>query len=167
MTYFFRSINSINTAFVLFIFVLLTGCSLEDNATALAYQLEAVSKDLKSEANGAKNTIYYESDDSNAPFTILLLPEQGVTENELLEKGLDSVLVSKLFPQLSYVDLKDRSALIVYQNDKISFTTYYRRFVDVNETQIINGRGATDITVTKIGEGPGHIKDKIILVTLE
>jgi len=145
-----------------------TSCSfIRDNAVNLAYDLEAAAKTLKSQKIGSEFVINYKPLDTEAPFTILIFSEKGVTFDELIEKGLDPLVVENLFPQLSYIDLKDRATLIVYQNETISFTTYYRRFVDVNTTQIINGKGNTDILVKTIGVGPGNLSDEILLIELQ
>lgn len=143
-----------------------SGCSLTDNSTKLAYDLESASKTLKSQENGSEVIIKYETKDSKAPFTILVLSEKGVTSDELYEKGLDSSIVKDLFPQLSYIDLKNGATLIVYQNGKINFTTYYRQFVDVSSTQIVNGTGKCNIVVKKTGVGPGHLTGEVILIEL-
>lgn len=143
-----------------------SGCSFTDNATKLAYELESSAETLKSQQNGSEVIVKYETKDSKAPFTILVLSEKGITSDELYEMGLDSVIVKDLFPQLSYIDLKNGATLIVYQNGGISFTTYYRRFVDVKATQIINGTGNSDIVVKKTGVGPGHFTEEIIQVEL-
>jgi hypothetical protein len=143
-------------------------CSvMRDNAVNLAYNLEAAAKTLKSQKIGSEFVINFEPIDTEAPFTILIFSENGVTFNELIKKGLDSLLVEDLFPQLSYINLKDGATLIVYQNGTISFTTYYRRFVDVNTTQIINGKGNTDIIVKTIGVGTGNITDEVLLIELQ
>ena len=145
-----------------------TSCSFtSDNAVNLAYDLEAAAKTLKSQKIGSEFVINFAPIDSEAPFTILIFSENGVTFNELIEKGLDSLLVEELFPQLSYIDLKNRATSVVYQNGTISFTTYYRRFVDVNTTQIINGKGDTDIFVKTIGVGPGNFSDEVLLIELQ
>ena len=153
---------------IVMIFISLTSCSLtSDNAANLAYDLETAAKELKSQENGSEFVINFEPVDTEAPFTILVLSEKGVTFDELIEKGLDSLLVEDLFPQLSYIDLKNRATLIVYQNGSISFTTYYRRFVDVKTTQVINGIGVTDILVKTIGVGPGNLSDEVLLIELQ
>ena len=145
-----------------------TSCSLtSDNAVNLAYDLEEAAKSLKSQKIGSEFVINFEPIDTEAPFTILIFSEKGVTFSELIEKGLDSLLVEDLFPQLSYIDLKDRATGVVYQNGTISFTTYYRRFVDVNTTQIINGTGVTDILVKTIGVNPGNVTDEVLLIELQ
>ena len=146
----------------------LTSCSLiNDNAVNFAYDLEAAAKALKSQKIGSEFVINFTPIDKEAPFTILMFSENGVTFNELIEKGLDSLLVEDLFPQLSYIDLKNSATSVVYQNGTISFTTYYKRFVDVNTTQIINGKGDTDIIVKTIGVGPGDISDEVLLIELQ
>ena len=94
------------------------------------------------------------------------VPKTTSLITELIEEGLDSLLVENLFPQLSYIDLKNRATSVVYQNGTISFTTYYRRFLDVNTTQIINGKGDTDIRVKTIGVGPGNVTDEVLLIEL-
>lgn len=99
--------------------------------------MEAVAQTLKSQKIGSEFVINFEPIDKKAPFTILMLSEKGVIFKELIEKGLDSILVEDLFPQLSYIDLKNSATSVVYQNGTISFTSYYRRFVDVHSTQII------------------------------
>tara|TARA_R110000787_G_scaffold17143_1_gene54091 strand:+ start:216 stop:671 length:456 start_codon:yes stop_codon:yes gene_type:complete len=145
-----------------------TSCSfMRDNAVNLAYDLEAAAKKLKSQKTGSEFVINFEPVDTKAPFTILILSEKGVTFDELIEKGLDSLLVEDLFPQLSYIDLKNSATIVVYQNGTISFTTYYRRFVDVTTTQIINGKGNTDILVKTIGVGPGNLSDEVLLIELQ
>ncbi|UQD56534.1 hypothetical protein [Flavobacterium sp. K5-23] len=142
-------------------------CSfLRDNAVNLAYDLEAASKTLKPLKIGSEYVINFEPADTEAPFTILILSEKGVTFNELIEKGLDPLLVEDLFPQLSYIDLKNGATSVVYQNGTISFTTYYRRFVDVATTQIINGKGNTDILVKTIGVAPGNLSNEVLLIEL-
>ena len=153
---------------IVLIVICLTSCSfMRDNAVNLAYNLEAAAKKLKSQEIGSEFVINFEPKDSEAPFTVLIFSEKGVTFNELIEKGLDSLLVEELFPQLSYIDLKNRATSVVYQNGIISFTTYYRRFVDVNTTQIINGKGVTDILVKTIGVGPGNVSDEVLLIELQ
>jgi hypothetical protein len=143
-------------------------CSLiSDNAVNLAYDLEAAAKVLKSQKFGSEFVINYEPIDTEAPFTILVLSEKGVTFDELIEKGLDSLVVEELYPQLSYIDLRDRATLIVYQNGTFSFTSYYRGFVDVNTTQIISGKGNTDILVKTIGVGSGNVSDEVLLIELK
>jgi len=145
-----------------------TSCSfINDNAVNFAYDLEAAAKALKSQKIGSEFVINFTPIDTEAPFTILMFSENGVTFNELIEKGLDSLLVEDLFPQLSYIDLKNSATSVVYQNGTISFTTYYKRFVDVNTTQIINGKGDTDIIVKTIGIGPGDISDEVLLIELQ
>jgi len=145
-----------------------TSCSfINDNAVNFAYDLEAAAKALKSQKIGSEFVINFTPIDTEAPFTILMFSENGVTFNELIEKGLDSLLVEDLFPQLSYIDLKNSATSVVYQNGTISFTTYYKRFVDVNTTQIINGKGDTDIIVKTIGVGPGDISDEVLLIELQ
>ena len=67
----------------------------------------------------------------------------------------------------SYIDLKDGATLIVYQNGSISFTTYYRQFVDVKTTQVINGIGVTDILVKTIGVRPGNLSDQVLIIELQ
>lgn len=144
-----------------------SGCSLlTANSTKLAYELETASKELKAQENGSEFIIEYGSKDSKAPFTILVLSEKGITSEELYEKGLDSSIVKDLFPQLSYIDLKNKATLIVYQNGEISFTSCYRGFVDVTATQIVNGTGNCNIVVKKTGVGPGHITGEVILIEL-
>jgi hypothetical protein len=56
------------------VIVFCTGCFLTDNATTLAYQLESISKKLKSQKNGSEVVIHYKAEDAKAPFTILLVP---------------------------------------------------------------------------------------------
>lgn len=153
---------------IVMIFISLTSCSLTvDNAVNLAYNLEAAAKELKSQEIGSEFVINFEPVDTEAPFTILVLSEKGVTFDELIEKGLDSLIVEDLFPQLSYIDLKNGATLIVYQNGSISFTTHYRRFVDVKTTQVINSIGVTDILVKTIGIGPGNLSDEVLLIELQ
>jgi hypothetical protein len=116
---------------------------------------------------GSEYVISFEPIDTKAPFTILILSEKGVTFDELIDKGLDSLIVEDLFPQLSYIDLKNNATLIVYQNGSISFTTYYRQFVDVKTTQVINSTGVTDILVKTVGIGPGKVSDEVLLIELQ
>ena len=150
------------------IIVFSTSCSFtSDNAVNFAYDLEAAAKTLKSQKIGSEFVINFVPIDIEAPFTILIFSENGVTFNELIEKGLDSLLVEELFPQLSYIDLKNSATSVVYQNGTISFTTYYRRFVDVNTTQIIYGKGDTDILVKTIGVGLGNDSDEVLLIELQ
>ena len=145
-----------------------TSCSFKsDNAVNFAYDLESAAKTLKSLKIGSEFVINFAPIDTEAPFIILMFSENGVTFNELIEKGLDSLLVEDLFPQLSYIDLKNKATSVVYQNGTISFTTYYRRFVDVNTTQIIKGKGDTDILVKTIGVGPGNNSDEVLLIELQ
>ena len=145
-----------------------TSCSFKsDNAVNFAYDLESAAKTLKSLKIGSEFVINFAPIDTEAPFIILMFSENGVTFNELIEKGLDSLLVEDLFPQLSYIDLKNKATSVVYQNGTISFTTYYRRFVDVNTTQIIKGKGDTDILVKTIGAGPGNNSDEVLLIELQ
>ena len=61
------------------VIVFCTGCSLTDNSTKLAYQLESISQKLKSQKNGSEIIIHYETEDGKAPFTILIEPEGGIT----------------------------------------------------------------------------------------
>tara|TARA_R110000751_G_scaffold301415_5_gene413827 strand:- start:27864 stop:28379 length:516 start_codon:yes stop_codon:yes gene_type:complete len=153
---------------IVMIFISLSSCSvIGDNAVNLAYDLEAAAQNLKSQKIGSEFVIHFEPVDIEAPFTILVLSEEGVTFEELIEKGLDSVIVEDLFPQLSYIDLKDGATLIVYQNGSISFTTYYRQFVDVKTTQVINGIGVTDILVKTIGVRPGNLSDQVLIIELQ
>lgn len=153
---------------IVILFIILTSCSLiGDNAVNFAYDLEAAAKELKSQEIGSEFVINFEPIDKEAPFTLLMFSEKGVTFNELIEKGLDSILVQDLFPQLSYIDLKDGATCVVYQNETISFTTYYRQFVDVNTTQIINGKGDTDILVKTTGVVPGNLTDEVLLIELQ
>jgi hypothetical protein len=148
-------------------FISLTSCSLtRDNAVNLAYNLEAAAKKLKSQEIGSEFVINFEPVDTEAPFTILVLSEKGVTFDELIEIGLDSLIVEDLFPQLSYIDLKNGATLIVYQNASISFTTHYKRFVDVKTTQVISSLGVTDILVKTIGIGQGNLSDEVLLIEL-
>lgn len=156
------------TFMILILFISLTSCSLiHDNAVNLAYDLEKAAKKLKSQEIGSEFIINFEPVDTESPFTILVLSEKGVTFDELIEKGLDSLIVEDLFPQLSYIDLKKRATLIVYQNGSISFTTYYRRFVDVKTTQVINSIGDTEILVKTIGIGAGNLSDEVLLIELK
>uniref|UniRef100_UPI00404B4FAD hypothetical protein n=1 Tax=Flavobacterium sp. TaxID=239 RepID=UPI00404B4FAD len=138
-----------------------------DNSNILANELESAAKKLKSQKIGSEVTINFEPVDQEAPFTILILSENGVTFDELIEKGLDSLLVADLFPRLSYIDLKNSATCVIYQNKEISFTTYYRQFVDVASTQIISGKGATDILVKTIGVRPGNVTDEVLLIELQ
>ncbi len=61
------------------VIVFCTGCSLTDNSTKLAYQLESISQKIKSQKNGSEIIIHYETEDGKAPFTILIEPEGGIT----------------------------------------------------------------------------------------
>lgn len=154
------------------ILVLLTGyctsCSvMMDNATIMAYDLKSAAKKLEDQPIGSELVLTYKPQDVEAPFVMLLLSEDGVTYDELLQKGLDSLIVEDLYPQLSYIDLKDRATMVVYQNGTISFTTYYRRYVDVKTTQMISGKGNTEITVKTIGVGKGNITDEVLLIELQ
>ena len=152
---------------IVIVIVFATSCSFtRDNAVNLAYDLESAAKTLKTQEIGGEFVINFEPIDAEAPFTILIFSEEGVTSNELIEKGLDSLLVEDLFPQLSYIDLKNSATCVVYQNGTISFTTYYRRFVDVTTTQMINGKCKTDILVKTIGVGPGNLSDEVLLIEL-
>lgn len=159
----------LSKSFTIAILILsLTSCSLtSDNAVKLAYDLEEAANELKSKVTGSEFVINFEPIDVEAPFTILLLSENGVTYDELIEKGVDSLIVEDLFPQLSYIDLKERATLIVYQNGSISFTTYYRRFVDVKSTQVISGTGNTDILLKTVGLGQGNLSDEVLLIELK
>lgn len=149
-------------------FISLTSCSLiRDNAVNLAYDLEVAAKKLKSQEIGSEFLINFEPVDTEAPFTILVVSEKGVTFDELIENGLDSLIVEDLFPQLSYIDLKNSATLVVYQSGGIRFTTYYRRFVDVKTTQVINSIGLTDILVKTIGVSPGKFSDEVLLIELQ
>jgi hypothetical protein len=85
-----------NIPLIILVIIFCTGCFLTDNATKLAYQLESASKKLKSQKNGSEIIIHYETEDSKAPFTILILPENGVTSDELYQKGLDSNVLKKI-----------------------------------------------------------------------
>lgn len=153
---------------IVMFFIFFTSCSLiGDNAVNFAYDLEAAAKKLKSQKIGSEFVINFEPIDKEAPFTLLIFSKKGVTFSELIEKGLDSILVQDLFPQLSYIDLKNSATSVVYQNETISFTSYYRRFVDVNTTQIINGKGNTDILVKTIGVSPGNLTDEVLLIELQ
>lgn len=154
------------------ILVLLTGyctsCSvMMDNATIMAYDLKSAAKKLEDQPIGSELVLTYKPQDVEAPFVMLLLSEDGVTYDELLQKGLESLIVEDLYPQLSYIDLKDRATMVVYQNGAMSFTTYYRRYVDVKTTQMIRGKGNTEITVKTIGVGKGNITDEVLLIELQ
>ena len=154
------------------ILVLLTGyytsCSvMMDNATIMAYDLKSAAKKLEDQPIGSELVLTYKPQDVEAPFVMLLLSEDGVNYDELLQKGLDSLIVEDLYPQLSYIDLKDRATMVVYQNGTISFTTYYRRYVDVKTTQMIRGKGNTEITVKTIGVGKGNVTDEVLLIELQ
>ncbi len=163
-----RTLKLSKSFMIAMIIIPATSCSfLSDNAVNLAHDLEAAAKKLKSQKTGSEFVINYEPLDTEAPFTILILSEKGVTFDELIEIGLDSLIVKDLFPKLSYIDLKKDATLIVYQNGGISFTTYYRRFVDVKTTQVINGKGNTDILVKTIGVGPGNLSDEVLLIELK
>jgi hypothetical protein len=146
----------------------ISSCSvMMDNATIMAYDLKSAAKKLEDQPIGSELMLTYKPEDAEAPFTMLILSENGVTYDELIERGLDSLIVEDLFPQLSHIDLKERATLIVYQNGTISYTTHYRRFVDVKTTQIISGKGNTEITVKTIGVGKGNVTDEVLLVELQ
>ena len=145
---------------IVLVIVFCTACSLTDNSTRLANQLESASKELKTKKNGSEIIIHYKTEDNNAPFTILLTSEKGVTSNELYKRGLDSSFVEHLF------DLKKGAALAVFQHCIISSTSYYLRFVDVAATQIIKGIGKTDIVVKKVDVSRGRFTEKVTLIEL-
>ena len=140
-----------------------------NNSQVMGGGLHSAYKTLKSQKIGSEFVISFEPVNTEAPFTILMLSGNGVTFDELIEKGLDSLIVEDLFPQiqLSYIDLKNISRLIVYQNDTISLTTLHRRWVDVKTTQIINGTGNTDIIVQTIGRSPRKRTSGILLIELK
>ena len=145
-----------------------------NNSQVMGGGLHSAYKTLKSQKIGSEFVITYEPVDTLAPFTILILSGNGVTFDELIEKGLDSLIVEDLFSQLqlsniikSSGELKNISRLIVYQNDTISFATAYRRWVDVKTTQIINGTGDTDIIVQTIGRSPRKRTSGILLIELK
>lgn len=138
-----------------------------DNAMRMSNALEEAAKSLKSEDIGSEIVVTFEPKDEAAPFTVLVLSENGVTYDELIERGLDRLIVEDLFPQLSHIDLKERATLIVYQNGAISYTTHYRRFVDVKTTQIISGKGDTDISVKTIEVAKGNGTDEVVLIELQ
>ena len=72
-------------------------CSvMRDNAVNLAYDLEAAAKTLKSQKIGSEFVINYKPLDTEAPFTILIFSEKGVTFDELIEKGLDPTVAKEL-----------------------------------------------------------------------
>ena len=163
-----KTLKLLKSLMIVIVIISSVSCSFtSDNSIILANGLESAAKELKSQNTGSEIFINFEPVDTEAPFTILIISEKGVTFSELIEKGLDSLLVEDLFPQLSYIDLKNRATSVVYQNGKISFTTYYRRFVDVTTTQIINGKGNTDILVKTIGVGPGNVTDEVLLIELQ
>lgn len=166
-----QNVNVLKGSILLMIAIVLislTSCSLtSDNATKFAYQIETAAKELKPKGIGSEFVINFEPIDIEAPFTILVLSENGVTYEELIEKGIDSLIVKDLFPQLSYIDLKDRATLVVYQNGSMSFTTYYRRFVDVKNTQVIKGAGNTDILLKSVGLAKGNLSNEVLLVELQ
>lgn len=146
---------------IVLLVVFCTGCELfSDNATRLAFRLESAFNILKSQKNGSVVIIPYESDDSKAPFTILIIPKNGTTSDELYRNGLDSNIVEHLF------GIKKEGGLIVFQNGNISNTTYYRNFVEVTATQIIKGSGKIDIVVKKVGVGPGTLTKEVMLIEL-
>ena len=143
------------------------GCSaLSDNATKLASKLGSAANALQDQMNGSESTIHFEPVNKEYPYTILIFTEKGATFDELIKKDLDPVIVKDLFPQLSYIDLKGGAALIVYQQGKITFTTYYRRFVEVSDIQVVSATGDKDIVVKKIGTTNGAFTDKVIVVEL-
>ena len=149
-------------------FLILTycaGCS-NDNATLLASELKHASEKLDDEKEGSEYTIHFRSMNAENPYTILIFPKRGATAADLISKGLDSAFVKDLYPQLSYIDLKEGATLIVYQQSRISFTTYYRRFVDVSELQIVTATGDKDIVVKKIGMGPGAFTPEVVMIVL-
>jgi hypothetical protein len=157
-----------NRLWLFTLMVFSVSCSvISDNSNILSSELESAAQELKSQKVGSEVTINFEPNDDEAPFTILILSEKGVTFDALIERGLDSLLVADLFPRLSHIDLKNSATCVIYQNQEISYTTYYRRFVDVKTTQIISGKGATDIVVKKIGVGPGNITEEVILIELQ
>ncbi len=160
-----------NFVYIILLIVCTTGCSaLKDNATILAYELESAADELKSQTNGSTYLIHYEPMDTSLPYTILFFNDDGIKEADLLQKGLDTATVKDLYPQLSYIDLKDRATCVVNQKGIISFTTYYRRFVDVKDDQVITGKGNMDILVKKMGVTPYHKKEEgdkeIILIEM-
>jgi hypothetical protein len=161
-----KSLQLLKGLGIVIIILISTSCS-TDNAVKLAYNLETAAETLKSQEIGSELVIKFKPTDTETPFTILMLSEKGVNFNELIEIGLDSLVVENLFPQLSHINLKDGATLIVYQNGTISFTTYYRRFVDVNTTQIINGKGITNILVKKVGVGLGNLTNEILFIELK
>jgi hypothetical protein len=146
----------------------IASCSLaSDNATKLGDDLQSAASELKDKEIGSEFVFNYEPKDPETPFTILIFPEKGVTYAELLDKGLDSLIVADLYPQLSYIDLKDNATSVVYQNGKISFSTFYKRFVDVTTAQIISGQGNINITVKSLGVGLGNLGDEVLLIELK
>lgn len=135
-------------------------CSFTDNSTKLAYRLKTASKKLKSKKDGEEFIINYKPEDSKAPFTILILSKEGATSEELYQKGLDPYIIENLF------GLKKGAAIVVYQNGKMSNTSYHLRFVDVAATHILKSSGNTDFVVKKIGVDLGHSTNKVVLVEL-
>ncbi len=161
-----------NFLYFILLVVCITGCSaLKDNATIIAYELESAADELKSQPNGSTYLMHYEPRDTTLPFTLLFFNEDGIKEADLLQKGLDTATVKDLYPQLSYINLKSRATCIVYQNGMVSFTTYYREFVDVKDDLVISGKGKIAILVKKIGVAPYHKKEEadkeIILIEME
>jgi hypothetical protein len=60
-------------------------------------------------------------DPENAFLLFSYFQKKGVTYTELLDKGLDSLIVKLTYDQLSYIDLKDNATSVVYQNERSVF----------------------------------------------
>ncbi len=153
--------------FLSIIVISIASCSFSrDNAASLAYDLEDAAEKLKTQDIGAEQPINFKPKDKQSPFVILITTERGVTKDELIAKGLDATIVNDLYSKLNYINLRNSATIVVFQNGEISFTTYYRRFVEVDATQIIESKGNTEIIVKTKGVTKGHLTDEVLLIDL-
>lgn len=102
------------------------GCrSFQDNATSLRYSIESAAKQLETEAENAELVVSYVPVSSrNTPYTIVLIPNGPLTEDDLVRKRVSWSVARKMLKDLNYVGIREGGFIVVLQEGQTTFARY-------------------------------------------
>ena len=130
----------------------MAGCT--DNATNLAFSIQQASAKLQYEPDGTQTTFPYRPKRHPSDvFTVIFLPEDPTSPEDLIEAGVSQALAERIFDELAYVDVGQHSMLIVHQHGaKLNFTSYWTRFAYVPRVLAASRQGEMQIVLEKTGD---------------
>jgi hypothetical protein len=116
----------------------------------LAYRIEDGVGRRNSLGEGTELVVKYEPvSNRTQPYTILLLPQGPVSEDDLVRKGVPWSVSHKILNDLNYVGVRDGGFIVVYQAGQINFTRYGTHLAKAKELIAQENRGESRIVLRK------------------